>query len=824
MLKPVLLSILFFCAAAAVQGQATVSPTVLPSPAVSPSPAAGEGRARPELPPEKRQPVRLQRFDEPPVIDGRLDEAVWRRAPALKDFNQTYPGDNIAPSKPTEVYLGYDANTLYVAFRAHDDAGKVRANVAKRDNIFSDDFVGIYLDTFNDQRKAYELFFNPLGIQADGILTEGGGEDLSVDVVMESKGVVTDDGYVVEVAIPFKSLRYEAGADKLWGLQAIRVIKRFNGEQDTWMPLDRERSGFLNQAGRLTGLEGLAGTRTLELIPSLTISENGRRVATLSPAARNADPTRLDPGRFVNEPVGLDPGLTAKLGITPNITLDLALNPDFAQVEADQTVVTTNQRFPIFYEEKRPFFLEGIDIFQTPLTAVHTRAIIAPDVAVKLTGKHKRDSFGLLLASDSGPGTFVGDERLLPRNFPFIDKNAYIGVLRLKHDVGKESSVGLIATTYNFIARHNHLLGFDGRFRLDPQRVFSFQVIGTTSRRNFFDPDAGRSIYRTGNALGYYFNYEKGGRHLSYNLSGVGRTRDYRADVGFTQRTNTNREELVARYNSEPHPTARLVSWRLFQKLGTNFDWQGRQQNFDSETQFRLNFHRQTSVNIGYYHGYERVFEEEFGPKRKPGRLGTFVGDSSERSTDKNDLFGYVESTPSKKVSLFFSLDYTRGAFDFDFGGGPKFPRVSPAALLDPDAPLDPGPGNELLINSTLSYQPTAALQLSLNYTKDKLTRHDTGRVAFDDNIIALRSTYQFTRFLAARARVDYDTLSSNVLGQFLIGWTPNPGTAFYAGYNTDLNYAGYNPFTGQFEPGFQRNGHTFFIKMSYLFRHSLSR
>src|SRR5205085_4562575 len=213
----------------------------------------------------------------------------------------------------------------------------------------------------------------------------------------------------------------------------------------------------------------------------------GKRVRSFTPP-----PVGIDPGRMVNEPVHFDPGLTAKFGLTPTVTLDLAINPDFAQVEADQTVVTANQRFPIFFAEKRPFFLEGIDIFQTPLTAVHTRAIVDPDVAVKLSGKRGRNTFGLMLASDNGPGSFVGDERLDPNNFPFLDKNAYIGVLRLKHDIGKESSLGFIATSYNFIEKHNQLAGVDGRFRINEQTVFNFQVLGTTTRSNFFDPDAGK--------------------------------------------------------------------------------------------------------------------------------------------------------------------------------------------------------------------------------------------------------------------------------------------------------------------------------------------
>jgi hypothetical protein len=795
-------------------------------------------RAAVVLPPEKTRPVRLVRFEKPPVIDGKLDEDVWKAATVFKDFYQINPGDNIAPSKATLVMAGYDAKFLYFGFHCFDEPDKIRATIAKRDSVFGEDNVRIFLDTFNDQRKAYVLGFNPLGVQQDGVLTEGSGTDFSVDIVMESKGTLTPDGYMVEVAIPFKSLRYEAGKDKLWGFHVWRNIDRFNDEIDSWMPISRDRSGTMNQAGHLSGLEGISTERTLELIPSLTLSETGKRFATHTDAELQANPSLTERGRFVNQPVKFDPGLTAKLGLTPTVTLDLAINPDFAQVEADQTVITANQRFPIFFEEKRPFFLEGIDIFRTPLTPVHTRAIVDPDLAVKLTGKRGRNTFGLLVASDNAPGNFTGDERLDPDNQRFLDKNAYIGVLRLKRDVGRENSIGFIATTYNFIENHNQLGGFDGRFRLNQQTTFEFQALGTTTRRFFYDPELDQDIYRTGNSFAYEYNLNTEGRHFSYGFDGSGRTRDYRAEVGFTRRRNTNNHEAFFNYTTEPKPKERVVSWHAYSYLGGNFDWQGRMQNWSSETQFGPDMQRQTFIRVGYNWGYERVFEEEFGRKRTATHGGTFAGEDSERSAHNRNVFAYGGTTPSKKYSLFVFTGYHWGALDFDFGGGPKFPRISPSALRAREAEeqglcggenppevceglLDPGAGNLFEINASLSYKPTSSLNASLDYTKNRLTRRDTGLLAFDDNILALRATYQFSRFTFARARVDYDSLESNVRGQFLLGWTPNPGTALYVGYNDDINRNGFSPFTGQLEPGFRRNGRTFFIKMSYLFRRS---
>ena len=249
---------------------ATVTPTPTVTASAQPSTAASPtaSPANPEqvanntkaatakgsfvLPPEKSQPITVPKFEKPPVIDGKLEEEVWAKAVVLKDFYQIQPGDNTPPSKPTEVLLGYDAKFLYIAFKATDEPDKVRATVAKRDNIFQDDYVGFFLDTFNDKRKAFEAFFNPLGIQGDGILTEGRGEDFSVDILMESKGIVHETGFNVEIAIPFKSLRFEAGKGKLWGAHFFRRIKRFENELDSWMPFSRSIDSNLSQAGHLT--------------------------------------------------------------------------------------------------------------------------------------------------------------------------------------------------------------------------------------------------------------------------------------------------------------------------------------------------------------------------------------------------------------------------------------------------------------------------------------------------------------------------------------------------------------------------------------------
>jgi hypothetical protein len=793
------------------------------SPALSKNTDLQPPATKTSLPVEKTQPVRLAKVEQPPVIDGKLDEEMWKSAALFKDFYQVQPGDNIAPSQKTEVRMAYDSKTLYIAFRAYDEVGKVRATVPKRDEAYVDDNVQVFLDTLDDKRKAYEFIFNPYGVQADAIFTEGSGEDFSVDIVMESKGLIDNEGYTVEIAIPFKSLRYVAGKDKVWGVNFYRRVHRLDREYNSWMPISRDKAGLLSQFGQITGLEGISTERTFEVIPSLTLSESGSLFRTLSQAAISNNPALRDFGRMVNQPVRSDLGVSLKFGITPTITLDATVNPDFAQVEADAPVVTANQRFPIYFSEKRPFFLEGIDIFQTPIQAVHTRAIVDPDYAVKLTGKQGRNTFGLLLASDNAPGNYSEEERNDPDTLPdiqkFLDKNAYIGVLRYKRDIGKESNVGIIATSYDFIEKHNRLGGVDGRFRLDKQTTFSFQALGTSTRNYFHDVSEDTSVYRTGNAFAYSWNLDKTGRNFGYQLSGEGKTRDYRADVGFFGRTNSNFNNLFMRYSSDPRPKAKFISWRAFTFNGIGYDWQGRTNSVEHGDNISFTFAKQIFFNVGYNDFYERVFEEEFGARRTATRQGAFFGEDSERSLHGRSLFSNFNMNPSKKYSIGLFAGHRWNIFDFDFGAGPKYPRVSPAALLDPNAPLDPGAANTFDVGASFSFQPTNALKTSLDYNRNRYRRNDTGRTVFIANIYSSLTTYQFTRFMFAKARVDYDSLSSSVRGQYLFGWAPNPGTAFYVGYNDTLNYNGYNQFTGHQELGFRRQGRTFFLKTSYLFR-----
>lgn len=777
----------------------------------------------------KNEPATVTRFSTPPVIDGVLNEPEWQQSTAFGNFRQVQPGDNIDPTDSSELFMGYDAKNLYLAFHISEPADKVRASIARRDKIFDDDYVGVYFDTFNDKRQAYCLFFNPLGVQADGTFTEGQGEDYSVDLVMESKGVLTPDGFTIEVAIPFKSLRYEAGKGKLWGMHIYRRAKHANNELDSWMPKDRSVSSSLSQAGHITGLDGIETTRQLEINPSVTLSESGRRTRYTF----NNDPS----GRYVNDGIKGEFGLTAKLGLTPTTTLDFAYNPDFAQVEADAPVSTANVRFPIFFPEKRPFFLERIDIFQSPLNVVNTRAIVDPDVAAKLTGRSGKNTFGLLYALDKAPGNYSKDERenlLICKRRQladpsvvcgierFVDQKANIGVLRAKRDIGTQNNLGVFATSYNFVDLHNNTGGIDGRWRFDQKTVAEFQVMGTTTRARFYDPNLDRSPYRTGNGVGYSAWVERAGRNLYMNYLATGRSPFYRADVGFAQRVDTNYLGSYIRYRTDPQSKKAIVYKQIQNSTNISYDWQGRSQYVFTDFQGQVALQRQTYIGVDLQFGRERIYEHEFGPNRTATRQGAFYGPSSERGASFWCVQAFIQSTPTKKLYAFAFMDYTAGIMEYDFGAGAKFPRVSPAALLlGQSAPLDPGAGDQLTLNFTARYQPTSSLQTQLDYNIRRMVRNDTHLVAFNENIISSRTTYQFTRNTFARLRLDYSNISQRFRPQFVVGWNPSPGTAIYAGYNDDLTYNGYNPYSHRYEPGLHGNGRTFFIKAAYLFKKS---
>jgi hypothetical protein len=356
-------------------------------------------------------------------IDGVLDEPVWSRATRLTGFWQYQPVDGRPAEERTEVLVWYAPDAIHFGVIAHDRVpAAIRATVADRDNIDSDDQVVLDLDTFHDRRRAFLFAVNPLGVQSDGVRSEGAGQ---------VSGRITDRGYEIEIRIPFKSLRYAGGERQTWGFNVTRIVQR-TGYTDTWTDVRRANASFIGQEGAIAGLHDLRHGVTMEAQPFVTATANGSR-----------DPVG---GEFDREDVDPDAGLNLRLGFT-SYALDATLNPDFSQVESDEGQVTLNERFALFFPEKRPFFLEGIELFGTPQTLVYTRRIVNPKGGAKLTGKFGQLGVAHLTAVDE-----TGDE------------DAWFNITRLRRDFGRNSIAGLSFTNRDQGSAHNRVLAGDFRY------------------------------------------------------------------------------------------------------------------------------------------------------------------------------------------------------------------------------------------------------------------------------------------------------------------------------------------------------------------------
>ena len=395
--------------------------------------------AGPEEPPEVyygrsgNLDVRPPRIEADITIDGALDEVAWGRAALLTGFSQFSPTDGVPASDSTEVLIWYAPGAIYFGIRAYEAHGEVHATLADRDKIGSDDFVQILLGTMGDGRQATVFAVNPLGVQSDGALVETGSvrggngfssavvrretADLSPDYVYESKGRVTSWGYEVEIRIPFKSLRYQAAQEQTWVLNVTRQVQH-SGHEDSWAPARRASASFLGQGGHLVGLTDLHRGLVLDLNPSVTSRTTG------APSPTGWDYQGGSP----------EFGGTVRWGISNNLSLTGTANPDFSQIESDAGQLLFDPRDESFFQEKRPFFLDGIEQFTTPNNLIYTRRVVQPAAAAKLTGKYLSTDVAVLSAVDDEQVSAGGQDH------PFFN------ILRLQRDVGAESRIGVVYT------------------------------------------------------------------------------------------------------------------------------------------------------------------------------------------------------------------------------------------------------------------------------------------------------------------------------------------------------------------------------------------
>ena len=432
----------------------------------------------------------------------------------------------------TVAYLIENGENLYIAFDARDpDPSSIRAYLRDRDSAFHDDFVGIVLDTYNDQRRAFEFFVNPLGVQMDLTNDDVNGiEDESWDAIWDSAGRITDDGYIVEMEIPLNQLRFpHIDGKQTWGIDLLRFYPRDQRYRFSNNSIDRNRNCYLCQFGTIEGLENVKAGRDLEIVPTLT--------------GFKTDSTD-DPGvvPLQSGDTEIEAGVSIRWGITPDMTANLAINPDFSQVEADVAQLDVNNQFALFYPEKRPFFLEGADYFSTPIDAVFTRTVADPSVGAKLTGKRGNHTYGVFAAQDKItnlllPGAFGSDSMSLDQ-----DNTAFVG--RYSRSFGDASSAGVLLTARDGDEYHNYVGGFDLRWKISDQHSVRAQVLRSDTQypdevaTDFEQPQEsfrGDAIHAS-----YEYNSRNWFAYANYDNLSSG----FRADSGFVPQVDINQKEI----------------------------------------------------------------------------------------------------------------------------------------------------------------------------------------------------------------------------------------------------------------------------------------
>ncbi len=740
--------------------------------------------------------VAIPKSESAVAVDGFLNEDVWESAAILTGFSQYAPVDGRPAEDSTEVRVWYSSDAIYFGVKAYDEYGSVRATLADRDRINSDDQIRILLDTFDDGRGAFLFGVNPLGVQADGVRNEGvgwGGADQSPDFLFDSKGRLTDYGYEVEIRIPFKSLRYQAGGTQDWGINVIRIVQR-SGQEQTWTPARRGRASFLAQSGKLVGLTNMRRGLVLDLNP-LAVSK-------ISGSNDEGDGWAYDGGTP-------ELGMNIRWGLMPNFTLNGTINPDFSQVEADVGQVPVDPRFAISFPEKRPFFVEGNENFNTPNQLIYSRRIAAPIAAAKLTGRMGDTNIGFLSAVDDRALSLTGEDRPI------------YNILRLRTNFGESSTLGGLYTdkmdgeSFNRVAGADIRHVFGGLYTLQMQGVQSFtsRVGGPMQTGPLWDA----SIDRTGRNFGF-----------RYGIRGV--APEFHTATGFINRTGVILPNIANRFTYFGSPDARLQNWTLRASVNAVYEYDEfiggnspleallrLNNSFDLSGGWRLEatpLLERVRFDPDFYAGYALV---------RPGPAGT-------------DTVAFAIPDPQINVG---------------FSGGISTPQFSNfSANLDLIVArdvnyLETGHVRLSVATAEVNWRPTDRVRVNGRYLHQQRVRRGDGSLFSTANIPRLKVEYQLSRPVFFRLVAQYnaqerDRLRDPLTGEvflirnseldpyvvstseasndlrldWLFSYQPSPGTVFFAGYGSSLT----EPDALRFQD-LRRLNDGFFLKLSYLFR-----
>ncbi len=700
-------------------------------------------------------------------VDGHLTEEVWRKAEVIDLPFEWFPGDNIPAPVKTECLVVYSHSRLYVAFRCFDpEPENIRAHLMDRDSVdtlVSDDHVSFMIDPFNDERRGFQFRVNPLGAQADAIYSElEGYEDFSWDAIWDAAGRITSEGYVLEVAIPFNQLRFPVGTDiKTWGFSIGRSYPRNVRHRMTSHIRDRNIACVLCQANKLEGFANISPGKNLEFGPTVTMNRTDQR-------------DEFPNGEIIGGSVKLEPGISARWGITPNVQLNATVNPDFSQIEADAAQLDINKRFALQFAEKRPFFLEGADFFLTPLEAVFTRTVCDPRWGAKLTGKLGQNAVGFFATMDRYNNLiFPSNQYSLSTS---LAQDIFGGVFRYRRDVGRGSTLGVLYTGRMGDEYHNHVIGADAFFRLSNKKNINIQFLHSNTAypgaiaSEFGQPDGDFD----GNA--FKFDFMHVGRDVVYGFEYADLGENFRADSGFIPRVDFRRMRGFV----QPILWGKKGGWydrlSFFVQGERVTDRQGTLT--DSNVQFSINYH---------------------GPLQSLGLL---------RYEIRKELYAGQEYD-LKDASVFFEIQPLGGFRCYLWGQiGDQIDysnvRAGDTVVLNPG--FEWGIGKHLNFNINHLYE-----RLGLAGDRIYTANLTQGRIMYNFNVRTfIRAILQYTDIQRNTNLYGFsvDPSTRALFMQFLFSYKLNPQTVLFLGYSDN-------------QMGFQgidltRKDRTFFLKIGY--------
>jgi hypothetical protein len=763
------------------------------------SPAAHGAEAPVAAPPLS---IRIPRLATAPALEDfasmKPSSDVARAMARIDEFRQNTPRDGDPVSQRTEAFLGYDDTNVYIVFVCFDsEPDEIRATLSRREDALSDDKVDVFLDTFNDRRRSYVFTVNPLGVQTDAtwVEQEGNQYDRSFDTVWDTRGMLTGEGFVIWIAVPFKSLRFSPENNQEWGLILARWIRR-NNEGSFWPYVTSRIEGRLNQSGSLLGISDVSPGRNLQLIP-YGFFRSFR-------ALDDRDESNL---KYVSDSAELDGGADFKTVFRDSLVFDATANPDFNQVESDEPQVTVNQRFEVFFPERRPFFLENASYFETPINLFFSRRIVDPQVGVRLTGKAGKYAIGALYANDRAPGKRVTDDD------PVFGEKSQNAVFRLNRDVGNLSSVGMIYTDTRFQDSFNRVGGVDARLRIGPNWVATAQGVASSTRTSDGEELSGPAwdavLQRNGRKLAYtavYNDRNPGFRTALGFLPGSrGRSRPGRARTrALPLRPDFRGLRQTLSYRFRPEGDV-LIAWGPDVTFHPSWRHDGSQLDTLYSVDMNAELIRQTSFGAFYTGLVERLRPDD-------------LPDLPDETRYSSGRAGIYWSSRSLFRTLGFSGEYARGT----------------VINLVPPEGVEPELADSTQGSLAFTWFTTRSIRLEGTYLLSRLSERSRSQRVFDNHIVRGKLSWQPTLRLNLRTIVQYDSLvadplltsletSKNFNFDVLATYLVNPWTALYVGYNNNQNNLRLMPTdegselirTDRVGP----DSWQFFVKASYLVR-----